>query len=81
MTMADISYEVRISGLVPQDELEDLGDMDVSTAAASTILSGSVADQAALLGLLARLRSHGFEITEVRRVPAAPEVPPQRDKS
>lgn len=73
-----ITYEVRISGEVSEDALEDLGDVDVTTASASTVLSGSVADQAALLGLLARLRSLGLEITEVRRVPP---VPPQRDKA
>jgi hypothetical protein len=79
--MAEIAYEVRISGLVPEDALEELGDVDISTAAASTVLTGSVADQAALLGLLARLRAQGLEITEVRRVPRGPDLPPQRAKA
>jgi hypothetical protein len=79
--MSEISYEVRVSGLVTPDTLEDLGDVDVTTAAASTVLSGSVADQAALLGLLSRLRAHGLEITEVRRVPAAPDAPPERERA
>lgn len=76
--MAEISYEVRISGLVPEDALEDLGDIDVSTDSPSTVLTGSVADQAALLGLLAHLRALGLEITEVRRVPG-PREAPERD--
>ena len=76
--MAEITYEVRVSGALPEDALEELGEVDVSTAAATTVLSGSVADQAALLGLLARLRAHGLEITEVRRVPASQDLPPQR---
>lgn len=80
--MPEITYEVRISGLVPEDALDDLGDVAVTTAAASTVLSGSVADQAALLGLLARLRALGLEITEVRRVPGGgPDVPPQRKRA
>ena len=79
--MAEITYEVRVSGALPEDALEELGEVDVSTAAATTVLSGSVADQAALLGLLARLRAHGLEITEVRRVPASPDLPPQRESS
>jgi hypothetical protein len=79
--MSEISYEVRISGLVPEDALEELGDVDITTATATTVLSGSVADQAALLGLLARLRAHGLEITEVRRVPGGPDVPPQRKQA
>ena len=74
--MPSISYEVRISGLVAEDDLEDLGDVSISTAAASTVLSGTVTDQAALLGLLARLRAHGLEITEVRRVPRPSPPPP-----
>ena len=79
--MAEITYEVRVSGELPEDALEELGEIDVSTAAATTVLSGSVADQAALLGLLARLRSHGLEITEVRRIPASPDVPPPREST
>jgi hypothetical protein len=75
-TVSDINYEVRITGPVPDEALEDLGEVSVATAAASTVISGSVADQAALLGLLARLRAHGLLITEVRRVPGAADTAP-----
>ena len=74
--MAEIGVEVRISGVVPEDALEELGDLTVTTTAASTVLVGAVTDQAALLGLLARLRAHGLQVTEVRRVPASDENPP-----
>ena len=73
--MSDIKFEVRISGLVPEDALEDLGDVSVTTTTASTVITGALADQAALIGLLDRLRAHGLLVTEVRRVPAAPESP------
>lgn len=73
--MAEISVEVRISGLLPEDARDDVGDLSVRTTGASTVLTGEVTDQAALLGLLARLRAHGLQVTEVRRVPAPREAP------
>ena len=72
--MPDITYEVRISGLVREDVLEDCGDVSVTTADASTVLSGSVSDQAALLGLLQRLRALGLDVIEVHRVLEGPET-------
>ena len=78
--MSDIKFEVRISGLVPEDALEDLGDVSVTTTTASTVITGELADQAALIGLLDRLRAHGLLVTEVRRVPATPESPTSEAK-
>jgi hypothetical protein len=75
--MPDTTYEVRISGLVPEDVLEDFGDVSITTTSASTVLSGSVPDQAALLGLLARLRSLGLDVVEVHRVLDAPAKDPE----
>src|ERR1044072_7960207 len=66
--MPDTTYEVRISGLVPDDALEAFGDVSVTTTGVSTVLSGTVNDQSALLGLLARLRELGLEVIEVHRV-------------
>jgi hypothetical protein len=77
----DITYEVRITGPVPDEALEDLGEVTVATAAATTVISGSVVDQAALLGLLARLRAHGLLIAEVRRVPGAADAAPSADQA
>lgn len=74
--MAEIGVEVRISGLLPEGALEELGDLTVTTTTATTVLAGTVTDQAALLGLLARLRAQGLSVTEVRRVPAARQSPP-----
>ena len=66
--MPDMTYEVRISGLVRPDVLPELGAVSVTTTEASTLLSGSVTDQAALLGWLERLRSLGLDVIEVHRV-------------
>jgi hypothetical protein len=63
-----MTYEVRISGLVRAEVLQDFGDVRVTTTDASTVLSGSVSDQAALLGWLERLRALGLDVIEVHRV-------------
>jgi hypothetical protein len=72
--MPDMTYEVRISGLVREDLLKDCGDVSVTTMDASTVLSGSVSDQSALLGLLQRLRALGLDVIEVHRVLDGPET-------
>lgn len=73
--MADRTYEVRVTGLVPtQDLLDELGDVEIAEHEVRTVLSARFPDQAALYGFLHRLRSFGLEVVEVRRVP----VPQQR---
>ncbi len=79
VAMPDTTYEVRISGLVPEDVLEAFGDVNVTTTGVSTVLSGRVDDQSALLGLLARLRELGLDVIEVHRVLAASDVPAQKE--
>jgi hypothetical protein len=77
--MPDMTYEVRVTGLVPEDALEDFGDVRMTTTAVCTVLSGSVTDQSALLGLLARLRALGLDVMEVRRVLGVPEDGPEEE--
>lgn len=62
-------YEVRIAGIAPAEALAELGDVTAELAPVSTLLSAAIIDQSDLLGLLARLRSLGLEVIEVRRVP------------
>ena len=70
--MADRTYEVRINGLVPTEELLDqLGDVRVAEHELRTVLTGRFADQAELYAFLNLLRSYGLEVIEVRRVPRA----------
>ena len=80
--MPPTTYEVRVSGLVPDDAIAEFGDIQVTTTSVSTVLSGEVTDQSALLGMLARLRALGLDVVEVRRVlttpePAAPQPAPE----
>lgn len=65
--MSAIAYEIHVQGIVDEASLEDLGEVEVSTVSATTVLTGNATDQAALLGLLARLRAHGLVVTELHR--------------
>jgi len=68
------SYEIRVSGAVPEDAVAEFGDVHVLTTDVTTVLSGELADQAALLGLLARCRALGLNIVEVPRVLQASQL-------
>ena len=73
----DPTYEVRISGLVPQSVLQKLDDVEVAGEELRTVVSGHFADQAALYGFLHRLRDLGLDVVEVRQVPTSTTMPPQ----
>ena len=64
-------YEVYVRGLVSDEALlelsSDFGGVTVTQEPASTVLTGSVPDQAALVGLLMRLHGLGIEVRELRR--------------
>jgi hypothetical protein len=66
--MPGTTYEVRVSGLVSEGVLQELGDVSINMSGITTVLSGQANDQAALLGLLARLRALGLDVIEVHRV-------------
>ncbi len=68
--MADRTYEIRLTGLVPTEELlDEVGEIEIVEHEFRTVLSGRFADQAELHGFLHRLRAYGLEVVEVRRVP------------
>lgn len=68
--MSAITFEIRVEGIVDEASLADLGEVSVTTMAATTVLTGAATDQAALLGVLSRLRAHGLVVTEMHRLPA-----------
>lgn len=68
------SYEIRVRGHVPPEELEEVENLRATVEPTETVLRGCVPDQAALHGILTRLHSLGLELLEVRRVPAPDEV-------
>ena len=68
-------YEIRLAGTLDPRWATWLDDMHVTPDAdGSTLVHGVVADQAALHGLLARLRDIGLPLTSMTRV--APDTRP-----
>ncbi|MFG1622641.1 hypothetical protein [Kribbella sp. NPDC049227] len=65
--MVDATYEIRVAGAVPEQDLRDMGAETLAVDQVNTVLY-SIPDQSALYGLLARLRALGIEVVEVRRI-------------
>lgn len=76
--MVQTMYEIRVAGTVPDEDLRDMGAVPVAPAQVNTVLYG-VSDQAALYGLLDRLRALGIVVLEVRRVPSPSVEPDEGD--
>ncbi|MFS0701892.1 hypothetical protein AB6N24_18120 [Cellulomonas sp. 179-A 4D5 NHS] len=68
--MVGATYEMWVAGTVSPEDLRDLGAVTVATERAGVVLYGDLADEAALFGLLARVRALGLELLELRRLPA-----------
>ena len=73
--MTSTIYEVRVLGTIPDELLTELQDMTVSLRPPETVLHGSLPDQSALLGLIARMRSAGVELIDVRRLADGDSTP------
>ena len=69
---AETVYELRISGHLGQPTLawfEDLNvTVDRTTSPSQTVISGPMRDQAALYGLISRIRDLGLTLLSVNRV-------------
>jgi hypothetical protein len=79
--MVQPMYEIRVAGIVPDEDLKDMGAVRVAQDQVNTVLYG-VSDQTALYGLLERLRALGLDVVEVRRVPdlSAVDEPTQPER-
>jgi hypothetical protein len=66
--MTRLDYEIRVTGLVPDDVLEEIENVRATVQPVGTILRGTVVDQAALHGVINRLQGLGVELVEVRRL-------------
>lgn len=69
--MAGMTIEVRVAGIVGKATLDELGDVNAAVEGTTTVLSDTASDEAALDGLLARLRDRGLCLIEVRRLRTA----------
>ena len=60
-------YEIRVRGVLGGMLLGAFPDLRAQAQGTETVLTGLLADQAALYGLLAQLEALGLELLEVRR--------------
>ena len=84
-SMDQTMYEIRVTGTVPEEDLQDMGAVRFAPDQVNTVLYG-VSDETALYGLLARLRALGIDVVEVRRVadfigPTDEEAGPDRGET
>jgi hypothetical protein len=61
-------YQLRFSGPIPLDLVRDLEGIDLTVEPTETVLFGTLPDQSALFGLLARINDLGLQLLEVRRL-------------
>jgi hypothetical protein len=61
-------YEIRVTGVLPPEALLDFDRLTASVEPVETVVHGSLRDQAALQGFLARLENVGIQVLEVRRL-------------
>jgi hypothetical protein len=64
---APVQYQVRVLGRVGPAASEAFADFGVHVEPTATVLSGAL-DQAALHGLIARVRGLGLELVDVHRI-------------
>jgi len=66
-TTRSVCYAIRVRGLLGGTLLAAFPDLRAQPDGTETVLSGPLADQAALYGVLAHLEALGLELLEVRR--------------
>ena len=67
--MAAQTWEVRVRGPVPAHVLAELNAAGLTEEPAQTIMRTEPLDQAALHGVLQRIRNLGLELLEIRSAP------------
>jgi hypothetical protein len=65
-------YEIRLAGTLPPEAWVGLEGLTAEPEPVATMLHGSLPDQAALHGLLARLELLGVRVLEIRRAHESP---------
>jgi len=59
-------YEIRVEGYLDSRRIKELGDLQVNLLPdGQTLISGPVVDQAALFGILIRIRDMGIPLVSV----------------
>jgi hypothetical protein len=65
---SSVGYEIRVEGILDQRWTAWFEDLEIDSDDSQTVISGQVADQAALHGLLNRVCDLGLVIVSVRRL-------------
>jgi hypothetical protein len=65
-----VSYQIRVRGRLGRPLRAAFPALHAETHGEDTLLTGTLADQAALHGVLALIEALGLELLEVRRLPA-----------
>jgi len=68
-----VHYRIKLKGHLDDKWSDWFEGMDISTGGGETILSGQVADQAALHGLLIRIRDLNLTLLSVEQIDPDPE--------
>jgi hypothetical protein len=69
-------YEIRVAGQLDEIAVRSFAGLDISTGDAITTITGEF-DQAALHGVLERIRLLGLDLLEARRIRGSPEQAPR----
>jgi hypothetical protein len=74
VVIARSTYAIEIRGRLPSSLAAELVEFDIADRERSTILTGELADGAALYGLLARFESLGVQLLSVHPITEPPET-------
>lgn len=67
-------YEIRVDGILDERWADWFGGLQVSSDGTQTVIAGLLPDQAALHGLLARVRDLGLSLISVRQLDAGDQA-------
>ena len=76
-----VCYEIRVRGLLGGALLGAFSGLHARAQGTETVLTGPLADQAALYGVLAQLEALGLELLELRRTRRQPKFRGRARKS
>ena len=74
-------YEFKIEGCLGDEWRDWFGDLQMAHEGGATVLWGPVSDQAAVYGIIARLRNLGLTLLSVNQRPAVAAHAPDHSKS
>jgi hypothetical protein len=70
-----VNCEIRIRGRLGRTVRAAFPALDAQAQGQDTVLTGTLADQAALYGVLAQVEALGLELVEVRQLPDGERTP------